>query len=428
AGLAAAVLGGAVLVAGALVLRRFPSAIAPLALAVAPLRLPLDVGTEHRFLVGTAEAGKLGRLHLLYLVIALGTIALALRALRREPLPSLPHAIALPAGLFLAVASLSLLWSRDVDASASRLAFFLLPLALLVAVVGRAPFAPWLPRALAGVLLALTSVFAAVGLWQAWSKELLFYAPNLEVANAYTSFFRVTSLFTDPSLYGRHLILGIAVLLVLLLRRRVPLALGAALVGFLFAGLYVSYSQSSLAALFVVGAALGLLQSGRRRRMMIAATLAVLAVGGAGSLALAAQDESARRFTSGRSRLASITVDVFERHPLAGVGLGAQPAASRALVGPGAPEPRYTSHTTPLTVAAELGLVGLAAYLGLLVGAGRALFEVWRRHPTLGLSLAAVLAALVVHSLFYSGFYEDPLTWGVLALASSFLARAPAPA
>ena len=29
---------------------------------------------------------------------------------------------------------------------------------------------------------------------------------------------------------------------------------------------------------------------------------------------------------------------------------------------------------------------------------------------------------LFVHSLFYSGFFEDPLTWLALALASSFLA------
>nr|MBA3331895.1 hypothetical protein [Actinomycetota bacterium] len=99
----------------------------------------------------------------------------------------------------------------------------------------------------------------------------------------------------------------------------------------------------------------------------------------------------------------------------------------REAVGPGAPVARYTSHTTPLTVGAELGVLGLGAYLALLVGAASALLAVWRRHATLGLSLAAVFVALVVHSLAYSGFYEDPLTWGVLAVASSFLAsRAPA--
>jgi hypothetical protein len=37
-----------------------------------------------------------------------------------------------------------------------------------------------------------------------------------------------------------------------------------------------------------------------------------------------------------------------------------------------------------------------------------------------------VLSALVVHSLLYAGFFEDPLTWGVVGLAAAALARVPA--
>jgi hypothetical protein len=50
---------------------------------------------------------------------------------------------------------------------------------------------------------------------------------------------------------------------------------------------------------------------------------------------------------------------------------------------------------------------------------------VWRRHQALGLSLAAVFLALFVHALAYSGFFEDPLTWLVLAIASAFLGVSP---
>jgi hypothetical protein len=46
---------------------------------------------------------------------------------------------------------------------------------------------------------------------------------------------------------------------------------------------------------------------------------------------------------------------------------------------------------------------------------------VWRRQRALGLSLAAVFLALFVHSLAYSGFFEDPITWLVLAVASAYL-------
>jgi len=422
---ALAVAGLLVLCLPALLLARRPALVFPLALLAAPLRLPIDIGSDNRFLLGAAEPGRLGRLHLLYFVIAIAVLALALRALRGARLPALPLVVALPAASFLVVASLSLLWAEDVDSGATKLAFFLLPFAALVGVAGRTPFEGWVPRALALVLLTLVSGFAAIGLWQAWSRDLLFYAPSLEIANAYASFFRVTSLFTDPSLYGRHLILGIAVLVVLFLRERINPPLGIALVALMWGGLFFSYSQSSFVALIIVVAALALAAGDRRlrRTVLLGGGAAVLLA--AGVVALSVEDASARRFTSGRSQLVSTTAEVIKRRPLVGVGLGSQPLVTREVVGPGAPLPRYTSHTTPLTVAAELGLAGFAAYLALLVGTTLALLRVRRSHATLGLALGAILLALVVHSLFYSGFYEDPLTWGVLGVACSFLATRP---
>src|SRR4029450_11200640 len=110
-----------------------------------------------------------------------------------------------------------------------------------------------------------------------------------------------------------------------------------------------------------------------------------------------------------RSRRVELTLDVVRDHPVAGVGLGAQPVASRARSERVGREENFVSHTTPLTVAAELGIVGLLLYLALLAGAARTLWELWRRRPAIGLTLGAVLLALAVHSLFYSGFFEDPL-------------------
>lgn len=83
---------------------------------------------------------------------------------------------------------------------------------------------------------------------------------------------------------------------------------------------------------------------------------------------------------------------------------------------------RNTSHTTPLTVAAEVGVIGLAAYAAFLLGAAWLLLETTRVNRPLGLGLAAVFLVLVVHSLVYSGFVEDPLTWATLALGSGYLA------
>jgi hypothetical protein len=44
-----------------------------------------------------------------------------------------------------------------------------------------------------------------------------------------------------------------------------------------------------------------------------------------------------------------------------------------------------------------------------------------RRAPPLGLGLGAVFLALFVHSLAYSGFFEDPVTWLAIAVAASYM-------
>jgi hypothetical protein len=73
-------------------------------------------------------------------------------------------------------------------------------------------------------------------------------------------------------------------------------------------------------------------------------------------------------------------------------------------------------------VAAELGAIGLALYVWLLVGGVRLIGRVHRRDEALGLALGASFLALFVHALFYSGFLEDPITWLVLAVAAGWLA------
>ena len=75
----------------------------------------------------------------------------------------------------------------------------------------------------AQLAVGLAALFAVVGLYQAVTQQLFFFAPNVQTANANGDFFRVTSLFVDPSLYGRHVVLGLGVLLVALALARVSL-------------------------------------------------------------------------------------------------------------------------------------------------------------------------------------------------------------
>jgi putative inorganic carbon (HCO3(-)) transporter len=417
AGLVPAAIGAAVFV-------RWPALVLPAILAAAPFRPPLGFSSENEYFVAVAEEGELGRLLPLYGMLAAAALALGWQALRGRDVRRLPRVVAIPAAVFIAVAAVSLTWTSDLDAGANTLAYFLLPFATLLAVAGRAPFPPWMPRALAIVAIALASVFAAVGIWQAATRDLLFFSPSVEVGNTFSSFFRVTSLFRDPSLYGRHVVLGIAVLLVAVFARRINPLLAAALIAFLFAGLFFSYSQSSFAALFAVTLALAAFAGARELRWVAAATAALVLLAGAGYLVASSDGKSAREVTSDRSRRVEATVEVIRDHPVVGVGLGAQPAESQARSEQGGSPTRFVSHTTPLTVAAELGILGLLSYLAFLAGAAVLIERVRQRAAALGLALGAVLLALFVHSLAYSGFFEDPITWVVVAVASAAYSKA----
>ena len=419
-----AVMGVAGLVGLAFLFVRRPELVPLAVLIAAPLRLPLDFGAAHRFYVGLPQGGETGRLLPLYGVVAAAAVALAWRLVREggwQP-PPLAREIALPLGALVSFAAISVLWSTADAAAQNLLQWFLLPFTVLVAVVGRSPFPTWMPRAMALAAVALASVFAAVGLVEEATERLIFYTPSVQIGNAYSSFFRTTSLFRDPSLYGRHLVLGIAIVLTVAWYRKLGLALAAAIVAFLFAGLFFSYSQSSLVALFSVAVFISVVAGDRVIRLVAAGTAVLVLAGGGAFVADKVAGASTQRVTSDRSRRIDLTARVFREHPLAGVGLGSQPRASQAVSKNGGPPTLFVSHTTPLTVAAELGIVGLALYAALLAGAARALLRVFRLEHAFGLALAAVFVGLFVHSLFYSGFFEDPITWLVLGVASSFLA------
>ncbi|MBA3475698.1 MAG: O-antigen ligase family protein [Actinobacteria bacterium] len=419
--LAAGAAGLVLLALGVAALVRWPATITPLVLAAAPFRLPLDVDPDARFFLSVAESGELGRLLPLYGVLGAASLALIARVVRGQAVQALPLYAALPAAAFTAFAVLSLLWTRDLEAGTTTLAFFLLPFTALVAVVARAPFPASLPRVLAVIAVALATLFALIGLWQALTRELLFAAPNLEVANTYAPIFRVTSLFRDPSLYGRHVVLGIAVAVVAIWLRRIPALPALALVALLWAGLYFSYSQSSLAALFAAVLAISAIAGSRGVRRAVAAAAAVLLLVGSALVVNEALDTSVRRATSDRSRRVELTARVLADHPVAGVGIGSQPFASQQLSERAGPKPNFVSHATPVTVGAELGVIGLLAYAALLVSAAFLIEAVRRRDAALGLTLAATLLALFVHALFYSGFFEDPITWLVLAIGAGYL-------
>jgi hypothetical protein len=388
---------------------RFPASVPAALLATAAVRVELTVRGEEAFLLLP-----------LYGVLAAASLALLYRLGRGASPHPLPLWLAAPTGVYVALAAVSLLWSSDPREGTIDLFFFLFPGTLLVAILGQASLSAAVARSLAAVLLVSSTAAAVLGIWQRWTHSL-YFADDLEAENANSAFFRVTSFFSDPSVYGRYVGLGIVVLFVLLWLGRIRPAVGLPLLAVMSVGLYYSYSQSSFAALFAAILVVTVVVGDRPARIAVAATAAVVVLAGAGLVVAAAQDDSVRRATSSRWDLASRTLEVVRDHPAAGVGIGAQAAESTEVEGARRNEERNVSHTTPLTVASELGVLGLAAYAAFLLAAARGTYLSARREPAVGLSLLGALVLLVVHSLAYAGFFEDPFVWMVVGLSAATL-------
>jgi O-antigen ligase len=128
--------------------------------------------------------------------------------------------------------------------------------------------------------------------------------------------------------------------------------------------------------------------------------------------------------SSGRPGLVSGGLDLFADRPLWGYGSGSfQTEYARRHHSPG--ETTSASHTIPITIAAEQGLIGELAYLAVVVAALMTLLTRARSDPA-RVAIAAAFIALLVHTLLYADFGEDPITWTLLAIGVA-LARRPPP-
>jgi O-antigen ligase len=415
---AAAVFGLIAAGVGAWVVLRVPWILALMVLACAPARFPVHVGSTQANLLLP-----------LYAVVAVAAIALAWELFGDDARSRELGPLAWPLALFIGWNGLSLLWSEDPRQGAIELLFFVLPFGLLTVTLARLVWSRAWVLTLYVQLAVMALVFAVIGVVQ-YETRNIFWNPKVRVDNAYAPsswFYRVNSVFYDPSIYGRFLVVGMLASLVLVLRRRGdPLwAVAAALtIVITWAGLLPSFSQSSFVALFVA-AMLGAVVVWRWRSLALVAVVAVaLALAGLASPTVRHKLEgksksSLSHATGGRSTLVSKGVKVAVHHPLVGVGVGGFRHAYAQLLHLRGKEPKAAaSHTTPVTVAAETGLPGLLLFAWLVVVAlvlpFRRLGRGFDGNARLAFGLA--LVAILVHSLFYNALFEDPTFWGLLSL------------
>jgi putative inorganic carbon (HCO3(-)) transporter len=420
----AAAIAGAVVLGPllAVAFRREPWLVALLTLACVPIRVGF---LGHQLLVP------------LYAVALGAATLLAWELARGDERARELRLAAKPLAYFVAWTGLSLAWSKDVHEGAIEVLAFYIPFTILALAVARLPWNRARAWLLYGELVAMALVFAVVGFYQYETRDI-FQNPKVITGNAYAAFFRVNSVFWDPSVYGRFLVVALIPTVVLIvLGRSTRLALAAAaFVLVAWFGLLISFSQSSFAALLV--GVIGVAVVAWRWRALGAVIAAAAVLGG-----IAASQPGVRHAllhhtksglnsaTSGRASLVANGIRIAVAHPALGVGVGGfQHAYAKRLHLKGKEPKTAASHDTPVTVAAEEGAVGVLLFLWFVLAALRTAFRRVDRTFVGCVALAAglALAAIFVHSLFYNDFVEDPTTWllvGLVALVGTRRRDAP---
>jgi O-antigen ligase len=327
-----------------------------------------------------------------------------------------------PLALYLVWIGLSVDWSVDVHTAALDLLAFYVPFTILALSIARLPWAQSRVRLLYLELVAMALVFVGVGFYQYATRDI---SQNLKLKtiNVYAAFFRVNSVFFDPSIYGRFLVIALVPTVVLIVRGR-SVRVSAAALAFaivVWLGLLISFSQSSFSALGVAVFCAAAIVWRWKSLLALAAVLVVVAglVAAQPRLMHALRHHTTSGLngaTHGRASLIANGIRIAKAHPALGVGLGGFEHAYSKRTHRTAR--KSASHNTAVTVAAEEGAVGLIVYLCLV---GALLIAAYRRinHPVFGrLALAAGLGlvAIFVHSLAYNDFFEDPTTWGLMGL------------
>jgi O-antigen ligase len=405
-------------------------AVAGLAVLFArrPAWLPVAAVAALPFRVPIASGGSTSNLLVpLYLVVAAGALGYAIPRLFDGELAEhgrRPGILEWALAGYLALYGVQASYSADFGHALENVVFFYVPFALLFALVARVPWTQRLARVCVGVLVVLSLALVGIGFVE-YATRHLFLNPKVIASNQLEDYFRVNSLFFDPNIYGRFLALVMLLVAAWLLwaRRRIEVAAGALLLAVLWGGLVLTFSQSSFAALLIGLAVLGAMRWSVRWAAGLSAIAVVVAVGfvaiapGAVHLELG-NSKSADKATSGRYDLIKGGVKLFADDPIAGKGSGGFGREYRRAEHVSAERATSASHTIPVTVAAEQGALGLAAYLVVLVAAFARVFHRARGFPERA-AVAAAFTALVAHSMMYAAFLEDPLTWTLLGAGTA---------
>jgi putative inorganic carbon (hco3(-)) transporter len=410
--------------AAALVIRRRPVLLPGAVILALPFRIPIQAGgTSANLLVP------------LYFVVAAGALAFIHGSLRgtlaemRSPSarPGSGAARWLERALagYVVLYGLQAAYSSHFEKALEQMVFFYVPFALAFCLLRRIEWTPQLTRRCLALLAGLAVLFALVGFVE-YATKSIFLNPKLTAANQDHAYFTVNSVFFDPNIFGRFLALVMIMLGAVLLyaRRQKTQLVTLAVLAILWGGLVLTLSRSSLGALLVGLGTLAALRWRVGRAVFVAAgVVAVAAAAVAISPTTFGLNQGLNGASNGRPDLVSGGLNLFRDRPLWGFGSGSfetEYAAHHHQRG----QSLTASHTIPVTVAAEQGLIGELAYLALVVAALVTLLERSRADPA-RVAVAAAFLALLFHTMLYADFLEDPITWTLLAIGVALSGQPP---
>jgi putative inorganic carbon (HCO3(-)) transporter len=436
-GLVAAVVALTVLGVVAVGMARRPAVIGPLAVLALPFRVPIQAGAKTSNLLVP-----------LYLVVAAGSLAWIVPVLRdASRRPWEPDYVAERdasggwsvwverlLALYVVLYGIQAVYSPDFQTALQQMVFFYVPFTLLYRLLRDLRWTPLLIRRCLQLIAVMAVIFSAIGFVEYATKTIILN-PKLVVANGLHTYFTVNSVFFDPDIFGRFLALVMVLLAVILIYerpQREQLTVTVVL-AVLWAGLLLTLSRSSLGALLVGLGVLAALRWRPSRALVVAVVVLAL---GAATVALSPTtfglNQGLNGASSGRANLVTGGIHMFGDRPLWGYGSGSFVHEYR-VQHPGSSQTLSASHTIPVTIGAEQGLVGELPYIALVIVSAVALLRGARSDPARA-AIAAAFLALMFHTMLYADFLEDPVTWTLLAIglalarAGPAAARAPVPA
>lgn len=322
------------------------------------------------FLEILPSAGGLTVFKGLGLLLMLSTVAAAATRQRSGLFASHP-VLTSAVVMFVTWVALSGLWAESTSATVNSVLRYALNLAMFPIVwvaIYRREHVNWIVI----TLVVGTAVAAAYGLVSPPSKG--FAVDNADAA-------RATGTLGEANQFAAALVAGLALAIALMVGPETKFAvrvLAGGTAGMSLLALFLSLSRGGLVALAAAIVA-GVVFGGRWRRYIAAAAIVIM-LGGVIYFTTFASVPAQQRITAvsggtGRIDLWTVGWRMVQAHPLVGIGSGNFPVSSiHYLLQPGATkradfivDTPKVAHNTYLQVFAELGIVGLVLFAGIVV-------------------------------------------------------------